>query len=304
MRRHALTALAAATTITLGGLTGCKTENRPAAENRPTPGRELGDAQQARLDYSEQLVIRRCMAERGFPYWVPPKPPTAEESKNVGYVLDDVEWAREHGYGGDLARKADAAREKDPNTEYAGGLSSARRAAYDTALGGASAERLTVELPTGETVTSETGGCEAEARRWLYGDLATWFRVDAIGTNLLPLYVPDLLADKRFGKALKAWSRCMHGKGLRYAAPDGIDAGLPRLTQGLSPARAHSTEVRLAVAEATCARSSGLATTGRSLEREYRARVGEPYARDLATRGRLQRAALDRAEELLAGPTG
>lgn len=72
---------------------------------------------------------------------------------------------------------------------------------------------------------------------------------------------------------------------------------LPALAEKLSPSRAHAAEVRLAVTEARCARSGGLADTARELEKKYRA-AAEPFRDELATRRRMQHPALSRARDL------
>lgn len=296
MGRRVLIVAAAATTITLGFLTSCSVGH----VSKPTaPGRELTETEQAGLEYAEELLVQRCMERQGFRYWAQ-RPLGAEDLKHTGFVLDDVNWAHTHGYGSDIDRKDEAARRNDPNRRYAEGLSKARLANYRTALnGGRESRRLSADLPTGQRVTGQLGGCQAQAQKKLYGDPATWFRVDTIAINLLPLYVSDLVKDERFTDAVDAWAQCMRGNGHDYAHPKDIDAALPTLLKGKSPAAARTIEVRLAVAEATCARSSGLATTGDRLEREYRLRASKPYASELATRSRLQHTALGRATDIV-----
>ncbi|MEU5217419.1 hypothetical protein AB0G79_14625 [Streptomyces sp. NPDC020807] len=295
-RRRVLIALVAMAAITIGGLAGCSEERAP----EPTvPARELTGPEQARLGYAEELLVQRCMERKGFRYRAQ-RPLEGVELQNSGFVLDDVEWARAHGYGSDVGRKVEAARRDDPNRLYAEGLSGARLAQYRAALlGGPDSRKLSVDLPTGQRVTAELGGCQAQAGKELYGDPETWFRVDTIAVNLLPLYVPQLVKDERFADAVDAWARCMRGKGHDYADPNEIDAALPALLKKQSPAAARTTEVRLAVAEATCAHSSGLAATGERLEREYRLRASKPYASELATRSRLQHTALAQAGEIV-----
>ncbi|MEU9228052.1 hypothetical protein AB0D40_27215 [Streptomyces massasporeus] len=282
-------------------LTGCGPAEKPAAETRPAApeGASLTEAQLAVIDRAELVLTKKCMARHGHPYWVAPSM-RADELRAPGYVLDDVGWARRHGYGGRIQQKALATKRHDRNITYRAGLSEAEARAYVRALsGGPGTPLLTTPLPGGGKVRASNGGCEAEARKRLYGDPSVWFRADKIATNLTPLYVPRLLRDERFTKAQRLWAACMRRAGHSYTDPTAIRSALPRLTQGLDPGRAHTTEVRLAVAEASCARSTGFAETARLLEREHSAPVRARYARDIATRDRLQRAALTRAERLL-----
>ncbi|WP_217213101.1 hypothetical protein [Streptomyces sp. AC550_RSS872] len=129
-----------------------------------------------------------------------------------------------------------------------------------------------MDLPAGGTISTTSTGCLAEAKGNLYGDTATWFRVNKIATSLTPLYVPHLVKDPRFVKAVEAWSRCMREAGHAYASPDEIREDRHALTQGRSAARAHAAEVQLAVTEATCAVKTSLGKTARALERKYRAK--------------------------------
>ncbi|MFJ6074289.1 hypothetical protein ACIQFU_26245 [Streptomyces sp. NPDC093065] len=296
----------AATAVVLMAAVGC---GGPGATGpaRPTDGsgpvRDLTTAEEAVLDRAEGLLVRQCMAEAGFSFWPAAEDGTAER-EGFGYVLDDVGWARKYGYGGQFAKKAEKARRSGPNVSYLNSLPRNRRMRYDATLGGRLAEdALTVELPQGGTVRTPRDGCRAAAQGELYGDFATWFRVQAIATNLTPLFVPDLVRDKRFREAVGAWSACMRTKGHDYPDPPAVRAELPALTEGLDDAEAHAVEVRLAVDEATCATTTRLAATGRALEREYRAEKTVRYREDVRTYQRLRLSALARAHEIVHDAT-
>ncbi|WP_336214086.1 hypothetical protein [Nonomuraea sp. LPB2021202275-12-8] len=270
----------------------------PQAQGPAFSGGELTDAERIELERAEEVLTQRCMARHGFPYW-PAPPLSAEERRSIGYVLTDVAWARIHGYGGRIERKLLAAKKTNRNIAYRNSLIAPQRTRYDAALrGGRDVKPLSATLPAGGRITSMLGGCGAEAQEGLYGDREEWFRLDKTATNLLPLYVPDLVKDPRFSAAQQAWARCMSRKGHPYTEPPEVRATLPRLTRGLSSEKSHSLEVELAVTEATCARTSSLADTARSLQAHYRERAGRPYARDLAEHRRLERAALDRARRI------
>ncbi|MGW0756965.1 hypothetical protein ACWD1Y_10840 [Streptomyces sp. NPDC002814] len=166
---------------------------------------------------------------------------------------------------------------------------------------------MSVDLPGGGTVETTAGGCRARALDRLYGDFRAWFHADRTAENLKPLYVPDIVKDARFKRALKAWSTCMNKAGHPYADPPSIRRDLARLTQGLSRADARSTEVELAVAEATCATDTPLLRTARALEREYRAEKLGPYRDEIADQRRMSLTALANAKDVLgtkalAGP--
>ncbi|MGW6456382.1 hypothetical protein ACWF94_10715 [Streptomyces sp. NPDC055078] len=314
MVRRTLAALGTAGALVFGALTACTqsggsdTSRGAGASGRSgasggsasAPVAALTSAERAQLDHAEQLLVRECMADRGFPYWVGP-PLSADESRNVGQLLDDTAWARRHGYGSRITAKLLARRTADPNRRHRESLSGARLTAYTTALeGGPGTRELSVRVPTGGTVTSTLGGCAAQAEERLYGDRATWFAAAKVATNLSPVYVPKLLSDPRFTAAQSAWAVCMRRAGHDYATPGAIRDALERTRERMPEPRAFAVEVRLAVAEATCARSSGLADTGRRLERHYVDGLRGRYGDELATHSRLERAALTRAREITA----
>ncbi|WP_433212739.1 hypothetical protein [Microtetraspora malaysiensis] len=275
--------------LALGLLTGCGAG--PSAP--PTP---LTQADYVVLKRAELLLIRDCMQEHGFRYWVPKM---WEPSRGFGLVIDDPDWAREHGYGGLDRQKAMQEKRDDPNLAYRDSLPAARQAQYALAMsGGDDIKVLTAHLPDGGTINSALGGCQLSSSEELYGNRERWFRLDTLASNIAPLYMREIAKDARFTAALSSWSRCMRGKGHAYATPPEIRAALPDLTDGLAPAQAHAVEVKLAVAEATCARAISLTSTLRALQAEYRPKVEGPNAAGLRTHARLLREALERAEEI------
>lgn len=289
----------AATGCTTGADTdaGTGTGTGTGTESR-SPGQELTDAEQILVRRAEELLVKKCMARKGFSYWVGPMA-SVDERGGYGYVLDDLGWAKKYGYGGRLEKKAAKARLNDPNLAYLEKLSPAEAARYEKALAGdESGPTLSAELPGGGTVRTPRDSCRADAKDQLYGDFETWFRVKKTAENLTPLFVPDLLRDKRFKKALKAWASCMREAGHPYADPPGVRAELEELTEGLSSGEAHATEVELATAEATCATKSSLAATARTLEREYRDKGLRQYGDEFAAYQRMEVAALPRAEDI------
>ncbi|MGP3916407.1 hypothetical protein [Nonomuraea sp. 10N515B] len=262
------------------------------------PVQPLTEAELLQVERAEQALIQECMTRHGFRYW-PPAQLSAEERKGSKFMLTDVNWARRNGYGGQLRNRVMAAKAGNQNHVYATGLPAGELARYNRALdGGDAASTMTVRLPAGGSVTSRTGGCTAEAYERLYGDRSTWLRVSTIATNLQPLYMPDLVDDRRFVAVLRNWSQCMAGRGHPYPNPVAIRSSLPRLTKGLDPAAAHAVEVELAVAEATCARSASYPEIARSLEDDYRERAARPYSRELDTYRRLGRAAFEQAKQI------
>ncbi|MFE9820975.1 hypothetical protein ACFYSH_02180 [Streptomyces sp. NPDC005791] len=307
-------ACASAVVLALTGvLAGCTAgDDRPGGPARqdgadtvaetsaPRP-RELTDAERIRVERAEQVLVQECMAAEGFTYWVEPSP-TVDELKGGGYVLTDVAWAKEHGYGSRLRKKAQDARRTDRNHAYADGLPAAERVRYATALEGSpSRGTLTAGLPGGGTVRMPRESCLTEAAERLYGDVETWFRAEKTAMNLTPLYVPALVADQRFVRALEAWSACMREKGHVYADPPEIREKSAAPGAGADEKEAYAAEVELAVAEATCADATPLGTTARALQTEYQDEKLQPYAEDIATYRRMSLDALGRAGKI-TGP--
>ncbi|MFC3986516.1 hypothetical protein [Streptosporangium jomthongense] len=275
--------------LILGSLAGCATG--PSAPPAP-----LTQTDYVVLKRAELLLIRDCMREQGFWYWVPKM---WEPSRGFGLVLDDPGWAREHGYGGLDQQEVMREKRDDPNLAYRDSLPAARRARYTLAMGGGDDVKvLAAHLPDGGTINNALGGCQLSSNEKLYGDRERWFPLDALASNIAPLYMRAITKDARFTTALSSWSRCMRGKGHTYTTPMEIRAALPGLTKGLAPAQAHAVEVKLAVAEATCARATSLTSTLRALQAEYRPKVEGPNAAGLRTHARLLREALERAKEI------
>ncbi|WP_257002200.1 hypothetical protein [Streptomyces sp. WZ.A104] len=255
------------------------------------PVRELTHADQLRIDDAVQRLISKCMERQGFTYHER-RPLTLEESRPTGYVQDDVAWARKHGYGSRIAEKSSRARATDPNIAYRKGLSAERRRAFDTALdGGPTARVIVADVPGGGTIRKRADGCIGEAERKLYGDLETWFVAEKAADSIRPLYVGELLADKKFARAVRAWSRCMQSAGHPYRDP-----GEARQAAGQAD---FGTELRIAVAAATCARQTSLKTVGRQREAHYVDQLRTEFGGALDTAQRLRHRALTRAEQIV-----
>lgn len=301
MRRAIATLFTA--TVVAAILTGCAgtRDTQPRTAEAAAEVRPLTDAEQLRISDAQQRLIRECMNRQGFSYWEAEKL-SLEESRTLGYVSDDVEWARKHGYGSEIRAKEDRARSANPNAAYRKGLPPKRREAYDTALDeGVDAPVISAELPNGGTVRKRVGGCVAASEKELYGDSAAWFRAQKTTGSLQPLYVPRVMADPRFTKALTAWSRCMERAGHPYKDPGAARQAALRLGLKTTPGTAFAAERTLAVADATCTRDTGLRSIGEERETHYLNGLRGRYGEALDAHGRLQHKALAHAMEIV-GP--
>ncbi|MEU9972120.1 hypothetical protein [Streptomyces sp. NPDC051014] len=305
--RRTTACLGAVAAVAALAVTGCS----PGSGGGPAPAaagqaRELTYAEDLRVSDAEQRLVVRCMARQGFRYWSD-SPLSLAESRPVGYVQDDVGWARTYGYGSRIAAKEDRARLRNPNIVYRTALPADRRAAYDTALdGGRATELLRTQVPGGGAVSKRSGGCDAAAERTLYGDPATWFRLDSAASNLRPLYVGRLLRDRRFTAAVHAWADCMKRAGHPYPDPGAARQAArdhPAVRSRADEARGFAAEVRTAVADATCAREVSLRSVGQAREAHYLALLDARYGNRLHAYRRLRQQALARAERIVPART-
>jgi hypothetical protein len=307
MRRTVVIRCAAALLVG-AATTGCAAESAagPSGKHaRPGSGetRELTDTEKILVQRAEQTLIKKCMGDAGFKYWTGPLP-TVDELNGGGFVLTDPDWAKRNGYGSRLQQKLQETQRDDPNHAYLNALPQQERVRYSRTLeGGPSSVLLTAELPEGGSVRTPREGCQAKAKEQLYGDFERWFQAEKTATNLTPLYVSDLLDDKRFVNALAKWSACMRISGHAYADPPEIRRKLPEITRSLSADKAYAVEVELATTEATCATTTPLSDIARILEDEYRAPVLERYSDAVADYKHMSLAALARAKEITGSQT-
>lgn len=238
------------------------------------------------------------MTRHGFRYVVVSQRPLGED-RFFPYVLDDVGWARRHGYGSDIQRRITRLRAADPNRRYVDGLPPAGAAAAMEALNGKRAEGLAVTLPDGgPTMTRSDHSCVSDAERTLYGDLRTWFRAVTITQNLQTIWHRRVLVDPAFTAAATRWAICMHTRGYTRASPMQMtDVRGPQATR-----RFRAAEVRQAVSEARCAVGSGMSAIARRLDHRYAAATQTRYGSTIDTVRRLQHEALPRAGAIMRRP--
>jgi hypothetical protein len=293
-RRAAVAAISAAVAF---AAVSCDS-SPPPRDPDVTATRLLTEREQDLLHDAEEQLTVSCMADRGFKRWAVLRRPLPED-RDYPYVIDDVKWATRHGYGSDLRARREQLRVSDPNQRYFTSLPAADRQRAVAALNGdQSAERVETELPNGSTAGRIADGCTARAQEHLYGDLATWFRADMTVQALGSMRQQQVAADGEFKAGVQKWSACMRDRGLRYASPyearaDFLGSSAPKTT-----ARQRQ-EMKTAVAEAKCASTSGLATTARSLDRRYNARLRARYRGAVRDGLRLAHAALPRARAVL-----
>ncbi|MEU1574111.1 hypothetical protein ABZ519_23710 [Streptomyces collinus] len=303
VRRARRMAVAAAAVVCLLTATACADDKPRATGSKPAAPQPLGAEERELLHDTEQTLLRQCMRQQGFRLWNVPLKPVPEQ-REFPYAVDDVTWAREHGYGSDLQERAEKLRTEDPNRRYFEGLTAEGRAAAKAALHGRDRRGgPSVTLPGGGVARRSGDGCTAQAQTRLYGDFARWFRTKTFTDNLTGLRTARVSAEPAFRKAVKDWSSCMRGKGHAYDDPGRARRAFTAPMAGKTAAatgRTRSAEVSTAVAEAECARGSGLSEVAERLHRRHGERLRAEYREQVNERLRLEHAALLRVPRLSA----
>jgi hypothetical protein len=185
------------------------------------------------------------MASFGFQWSQPPPAPTAVDTEILGsrrYGVTDLADAQRYGYQVPFNQ-----------SEQPGPIPTAEES---TALIGPRTKDKTAAGPAvinGKTVPAD--GCQGEASRAIGADIST-SAVQSIAAESWT----DAQHDSRVGKAFETWSACMSAQGYHYASP--INA-MNALTWSTPPS---DLERRTAVADVTCATSTGLDHTWSQVE--------------------------------------
>lgn len=289
--------LRAATVVLAGTAVMCLAVTACSGGRHDAPPRPLTKVEQAALYDAEQLLIQECMEDKGFRIWPVPRDPVPDD-RSFPYVIDDVKWATRHGYGSDIQQALTQARTDDLNQVYLRGLLPARRAAALTALNGPRPYHLLATVPSGGTMRRSAQGCTARSQAELYGDLAAWFRADAITGALDGVTVSQVIAAPAYKDAVTRWSSCMRGLGFHYASPAQTR---PKFLADIqqNAARPVALEVRTAVAEANCAHSSGLSATVKRLDHDAFDRLKRRYRTAVNTHLHMEHAALPKAKSIM-----
>ncbi|MFJ4878451.1 hypothetical protein ACIP93_25045 [Streptomyces sp. NPDC088745] len=289
--RDAARAVGAAAVASL--VLGCAAQSQDTASRPPEAVIRPVGSQQT-LDVAENLLERDCMRRSGFDFWVTP-PAAPGTRREFPYVVDDVAWAKEHGYGSDQRAALRRAADADPNKRYLLSLDPRRRTSLVAALNGPRPTGLAVDLPNGARISHSDEGCTAEAERRLYGDLPAWFRATRTVRFLKGERVAAVQQDARYRSARDRWAACMRADGLPYSDPQESRAAADP-ERGADRAR----ETRTAVAEATCAVSTGFSRVAADLDTSYGTSARRRHPRVYADLARLTRAALPRASAVVA----
>jgi hypothetical protein len=294
----ALAGLTAATSLAFGASRG---SSGRGAGHAPAAGATSGPAWPAPataadtvlLNNAEQLLLARCMGQRGFSYWPEALAPEVGTMQFFGLAPVSSPPA-----AGAAQRGGTAPSNAQRNSGYYGRLPGSRRGAYLTALNGAEGSPgATVRLPEGPVMGHSIQGCTAAAQRELYGNYAAWFRAAGTVAQLRPMWLGQVAADRTFTRAVARWSRCVRAAGFGYPSPAALASALRTRAEGRAARLA-----RAGRAGARCTRDQGLPALVRSLVHRYSGALIRTYRKEVIAYRLLQSGAIPRARLLTRSP--
>lgn len=267
-RRTLLTVLLALTAA------GCSLEGEPgrgpvALDVRPLSGATaFSHADAVRLHDREERAVAVCMSSRGQKYTAQPRTASARSEETNPYGLLTPEKATEDGYGivGEyLHQRSTPVPADEP-----------RETAWQQALTGTPAHRVSLRLPDGVSLEYSTDGCVARARAELYG--ADWNTVAPVTMGLANRVIGAVEADSGYRAAVRRWSACMTKAGHQakdlQAPRKAIDSRLRKTASDQEALRAlgHD-EIATARADADCQIETGLSEAVRDVQRAVEKRL-------------------------------
>ena len=247
------------------------------------------------LRQAEERLISDCMATKGFAY--NEQPPPAPSEAEPPSVIEDVGWAREHGYG-DVLNEGDPSA-RDVNFDNFDKLTPNEQQSWQRTLLG-SGRQLTADIPDLGRISAPDNGCTAQARRMLYRDLAGWYQARRIVDHLDTYVSNRVIGDSHYRTRLAEWATCVRGHGYTASSPRELRSAIARDTQELPVQQARAREVAAAETEAVCAVSSTLPQIIRSLERKYRPEIEKRFALELKALESFEQEAIPMARQILA----
>lgn len=198
---------------------------------------------------AESILVLRCMKRRGFNFTIDPLSPM-NINISAGFEDLDPSIAAASGYKS-LAPAIDSAAKQRAKASAAKDLELARGGdAMGRALFG-DGRSVSYKLPDGSIGGATANGCLAEARTKLWGtDVASWAKLNFVAQNLLPQIAARSAKSKLVTSATKKWVECMAQQGYQFLRPSLAEQS-----------RGTSSEIKIAVADATCRRKSDIAKT-------------------------------------------
>ena len=255
------------------------------------------------LEFAEHQLTGRCMRDLGFDYPAGSEPVRIHGATTppFSYGISDIAWADQHGFT-DPARSAAAQPAGERSTPSADepAMSGPEQRRFTAALHGEGAGTVSVPLASGPTISANTDGCTARVKGQLYGDFATWFRLDVLVRHL-PLDVRTRVrADPRFIQAMARWSACMESAGVPATSPDELRRRYTDQIGGVAQSAAEELGRAWAGSEARCVVESRLDEVGAELEAHHDVVVRAEHRLTIDRLDAMTAAAVTTARDLVA----
>ncbi|MFD6567033.1 hypothetical protein [Micromonospora profundi] len=236
---------------------------------------------EALLAWAENVLAGRCMVHQEFTFSVaaPRDRAAAADPYEQLYGTDDVDRARQRGYGISPAFHQAERALPDPNRKYLETLSAQDRAKFDEAYFGPESAVMRVSAEAGD-VTVGTEGCLAQARSQLYGGIAEWAPLDIWATGLDSQIYATVIVHPKYVASLGVWRGCMTAQSFAVSDPEGSRDRVAQLAGSADLREAEQFERKAAVADAGCNREANL----RRLATELHKNQAEVVARQDATK--------------------
>ena len=203
---------------------------------------------------AQQQLIERCMARLGFTYTVPDMGPAPGPNTITAFALGS---GPPPTYGATPESFTDKP-PSDPGSD---------QPRYALALDGPASAMGTMDLPGG-SVSYETGGCQGNARKQLYGSVESFMASAYLPQVQGNLFSDFLSTDKPYLSALHAWQACMRADKFPAASPGDAANSMLHLVGTISAADLARRQTALAAADAACDGPSRLRQrTNQALER-------------------------------------
>lgn len=300
-------------TIVAGVLAGCSSAPERPLLNEAQVADVMNGAR-ANLSFlvaAESQLVARCMKAAGFVFYPAPEVPDSPTDP-FDHAALSVADAKRDGYG--LVRGKDVAQPGDQRADPGAAAQQANEA-YVKKLTAADAERYTrtlfgtddtaVQVKVGDqTISQNSNGCQATVQRGIYGDFAKHLQTSVVTGNVLAQASQRVSGDQELIASQKQWSQCMRQAGYVYASRRQARTEISQryYQRGVDRNAVFRAEIATAIADATCAASTGFEQVQRAAQARAVAQVVTDYEGVLLAARELNSAAVTRAKAALATP--
>ncbi|HVV19903.1 MAG TPA: hypothetical protein VHF06_10740 [Pseudonocardiaceae bacterium] len=188
---------------------------------------------------AEQQLIEQCMTRLGFVYTVPDMGPAPGPNTITSFALGSRGPAT---YGVTPEEFTDAP-PTDPGSD---------QPRYALALDGPASDSGTMTFGGAGKVSYQTGGCQGNARKQLYGSVELYMESAYLPQIEGSAFTGYLADDRSYGSALRGWQACMKARDLPAASPDAAANSVEQLAGNSSAAALTRRQTALAAADAAC----------------------------------------------------